>query len=88
MKSVDEQLEVIGRGIHQIEPTDGLRTKLEKSIRTGRPLRVKYGIDPQEDARCKAAGTLTFHLTGCSGDFSDHRPQAGVAPPVLRPGRL
>jgi tyrosyl-tRNA synthetase len=46
MKSVDEQLELIRRGVHQIEPGDGLRKKLEKSVRTGKPLRVKYGIDP------------------------------------------
>jgi tyrosyl-tRNA synthetase len=46
MKSVDEQLEQIRRGTHQIEPTDGLRQKLEKSVKTGKPLRVKYGIDP------------------------------------------
>src|SRR5205823_906047 len=27
-------------------PADGLRKKLEKSLKTGKPLRVKYGIDP------------------------------------------
>src|SRR5688572_26887972 len=46
MKSVDEQLEQIRRGTDQIEPVDGLRKKLEKSLKTGKPLRVKYGIDP------------------------------------------
>lgn len=46
MKSVDEQLELILRGIDQIEPKDGLRKKLEQSAKTGKPLRVKYGIDP------------------------------------------
>src|SRR5215213_7422027 len=46
MKSVDEQLELIRRGTHQIEPADGLRKKLEQSAKTGKPLRVKYGIDP------------------------------------------
>src|SRR5215213_9904093 len=46
MKSVDEQLALIQRGVDQIEPADGLREKLEKSVRTGKPLRVKYGIDP------------------------------------------
>src|SRR5262245_22835706 len=46
MKSVDEQLELVRRGTFQIEPTDGLRKKLEKSLKTGKPLRVKYGIDP------------------------------------------
>jgi tyrosyl-tRNA synthetase len=46
MKSPDEQLELIRRGVDQIEPTDGLKKKLEKSAKTGKPLRVKYGIDP------------------------------------------
>jgi tyrosyl-tRNA synthetase len=46
MKSVDEQLELLRRGIDQIEPTDGLRKKLEQSAKNGKPLRVKYGIDP------------------------------------------
>lgn len=46
MKSVAEQLEVLLRGIDQIEPADGLSKKLEASGKTGKPLRVKYGIDP------------------------------------------
>src|SRR5262245_9061995 len=45
-KSVDEQLDIIRRGTEQIEPADGLRKKLEKSLKTSKPLRVKYGIDP------------------------------------------
>lgn len=46
MKSVDEQLELIQRGTEQIEPLDELKKKLERSVATGKPLRVKYGIDP------------------------------------------
>src|SRR5262245_1141584 len=46
MKSVDEQLQLLLRGIDQVEPRDGLRAKLDKSLKTGKPLRVKYGIDP------------------------------------------
>jgi tyrosyl-tRNA synthetase len=46
MKPVDEQLDLIRRGVEQIEPTDGLKKKLEASAKTGKPLRVKYGIDP------------------------------------------
>src|SRR5438105_3709784 len=46
MKSVDEQLALIRRGVDQIVPEAELRTKLERSVRTGVPLRVKYGIDP------------------------------------------
>jgi tyrosyl-tRNA synthetase len=46
VKSADEQIALIARGVEQIEPKDGLRQKLEASVKTGRPLRVKYGIDP------------------------------------------
>src|SRR5262245_33155689 len=46
MKSVDEQLALIRRGAAQIEREDELRKKLERSVATGKPLRVKYGIDP------------------------------------------
>jgi tyrosyl-tRNA synthetase len=46
MKSVAEQLDLIRRGAEQITPEDELVKKLERSVRTGKPLRVKYGIDP------------------------------------------
>src|SRR5438552_10143254 len=43
---VDEQLAVILRGAAQVETRDELKKKLERSHATGKPLRVKYGIDP------------------------------------------
>jgi tyrosyl-tRNA synthetase len=43
---VEEQLAVILRGAAQVETRDELKKKLEKSRETGKPLRVKYGIDP------------------------------------------
>src|SRR5437870_4293861 len=43
---VDEQLAVIGRGVDKIEKLDELRDKLERSRDTGKPLRIKLGIDP------------------------------------------
>src|ERR687887_1813485 len=46
MKPVEEQLTLLRRGVEQIEPADGLRYKLQRSLATGQPLRVKYGIDP------------------------------------------
>ncbi len=46
MKSVAEQLEIVRRGAEQIVPEAELVRKLERSLQTGRPLRVKYGIDP------------------------------------------
>ncbi|MCI0462260.1 MAG: tyrosine--tRNA ligase [Gemmataceae bacterium] len=46
MKSVEEQLALIRRGAEQVVPEDELRRKLERAVQTGKPLRVKYGIDP------------------------------------------
>src|SRR6202140_5141357 len=46
MKSVTEQMDLIRRGAEQIVPEAELVRKLARSVRTGKPLRVKYGIDP------------------------------------------
>ncbi|MEX1233277.1 MAG: tyrosine--tRNA ligase [Planctomycetaceae bacterium] len=43
---VEQQLEVIRRGVEKIVPEQELAGKLQKSRDTGVPLRVKYGIDP------------------------------------------
>src|SRR5213082_727907 len=37
---------LIRRGVAQVETEAELRQKLTRSVRTGKPLRVKYGIDP------------------------------------------
>jgi len=43
---VDEQLQILMRGVVDIVSEEELRQKLERSRATGRPLRVKLGIDP------------------------------------------
>jgi tyrosyl-tRNA synthetase len=43
---VSEQLDEIRRDAVEIIPEDALEKKLERSIRTGEPLRVKQGFDP------------------------------------------
>jgi tyrosyl-tRNA synthetase len=45
-RPVEEQLAVIRRGVERIEPLDELKQKLARSRETGKPLRVKLGIDP------------------------------------------
>jgi tyrosyl-tRNA synthetase len=45
-KSVDDQLALIRRGTDRIVPEAELRQKLERSFKSGKPLRVKFGIDP------------------------------------------
>jgi tyrosyl-tRNA synthetase len=43
---VDEQLTYLKKGSAEIIREADLRTKLERSIKTGKPLRVKLGMDP------------------------------------------
>jgi tyrosyl-tRNA synthetase len=43
---VEEQLAILLRGAAQVETREELRKKLQRSYDTGKPLRVKYGIDP------------------------------------------
>jgi tyrosyl-tRNA synthetase len=44
--NIDEQIAFLGKGTAEIIPRDELRAKLEKSVRTRKPLRVKLGVDP------------------------------------------
>jgi len=46
MMTIDEQLAYLRKGTTEIIPENELRAKLEKSARTGKPLRVKLGADP------------------------------------------
>jgi tyrosyl-tRNA synthetase len=43
---VEEQLAYLRNGAAEIIPEDELRPKLEHSVKTGKPLRVKLGVDP------------------------------------------
>ena len=45
-KPVDEQLSYLKKGTAEIIREEELRAKLEQSARTGKPLRVKLGVDP------------------------------------------
>jgi tyrosyl-tRNA synthetase len=45
-KETDRQLAILARGADELIPLDAFRTKLERSIRERRPLRVKQGFDP------------------------------------------
>src|ERR1700693_2260772 len=44
-KPVDEQLAYLKKGVHEIIREEDLRAKLEKSRKTGNPLRAKLGVD-------------------------------------------
>src|SRR6202045_2008032 len=45
-RSVDEQLTTLRKGSAEIIPEEELRAKLERSRTSGKPLRVKLGVDP------------------------------------------
>src|SRR2546427_5376968 len=45
-KEVDEQLDYLRKGVAEIIPEDEFRAKLDVSRKTGKPLRVKLGVDP------------------------------------------
>src|ERR1700687_5588769 len=45
-KPADEQLAYLKKGVVEIVPEAELTAKLEKSRKTGQPLRVKLGLDP------------------------------------------
>lgn len=44
--TIDEQIEYLGKGTAEIIRVEELRAKLERSEKTGKPLRVKLGVDP------------------------------------------
>lgn len=46
MRNAAEQMEILQRGVDAIVPHDEFVKKLERSVATNTPLRVKYGIDP------------------------------------------
>ncbi len=46
MLSVQEQIQIIQRGVAEIIDEKDLKRLLEKSIKSGKPLRVKAGFDP------------------------------------------
>jgi len=44
--SVDEQLDLITKGAAEILPMDALKERIQQSITTGTPMRIKAGFDP------------------------------------------
>ena len=46
MEPLQQQIDTILRGVIEVVPKDELERKLAKSIATGKPLRIKLGVDP------------------------------------------
>lgn len=45
-KELERQMEIIRRGTEEIIPEEDLISKLERSLKSGKPLKVKLGLDP------------------------------------------
>ncbi|WP_088103839.1 tyrosine--tRNA ligase [Halalkalibacter urbisdiaboli] len=45
-QEVERQLEILNRGVVEIVPEEDFRKKIEKSVLTGKPLKIKLGMDP------------------------------------------
>jgi len=45
-REVERQMEVIRKGVEEIISEDDLRSKLRRSLKEGKPLRIKQGFDP------------------------------------------
>src|ERR1051326_5275218 len=46
MQSANAQLEILLRGLEHLYTAEELRKRLDESVATNRPLRVKFGMDP------------------------------------------
>lgn len=44
--SVEDQLDLIAKGAAEIIPMDALKERIQQSIATGKPMRIKAGFDP------------------------------------------
>ena len=43
---LNEQMDLISRGVEEIIPEESLVKKIEKSIKEDKPMRIKLGCDP------------------------------------------
>src|SRR5215469_8177161 len=44
--SIDQQIQLLSRRCERILNEEDLRRKFDKSAKTGKPLRIKFGMDP------------------------------------------
>ena len=97
-QSVDAQLDAIRKGVAEIIPEAELRTKLEASLKSGKPLRVYLGVDPTAPdlhlghtvvlRKLKHFQDLGHTAVFLIGDFSamigDPTGQSETRPPLTR----
>src|SRR5271166_2826431 len=78
---VDEQLAYLRKGAAEIIRESDLRERIERSLATGRPMRVKAGFDPTAPDLHVGHTVLIGDFTGLSGDPSG---RISTRPPLTR----
>src|SRR5438445_11477660 len=96
--TIDEQLEFLKKGTVDLIREEDLRKKLERSAKTGKPLRVKLGLDPTASdihlghtvviRKLKAfqdlGHTVIFLIGDFTGTIGDPSGQNVTRPPLSR----
>jgi len=96
--TIDEQLSFLSKGTVDLIREEDLRGKLERSVKTGRPLRIKLGLDPTAPdihlghtvviRKLKAFQELGHTIIFLIGDFTgmigDPSGRNIMRPPLLR----
>src|SRR3984893_17912777 len=78
---VDEQLAYIKKGSAEIVKESELRSKLEKSLASGKPLRVKAGFDPTAPD-LHLGHTVIFLIGDFTGMIGDPTGRSATRPPL------
>src|SRR5882724_8748691 len=81
--TIDEQLEFLRKGTTEIIREAELRTKLEKSASTGKPLRVKLGADPTAPD-IHLGHTVIFLIGDFTGLIGDPSGKSATRPQLTR----
>ncbi|MFN3329859.1 MAG: tyrosine--tRNA ligase, partial [Pyrinomonadaceae bacterium] len=96
--TIDEQIEYLKKGVVDLINEDELRRKLEKSLQTGTPLRVKLGADPTAPdihlghtvvirklrAFQELGHTAIFLIGSFTGMIGDPSGKSATRPPLSR----
>src|SRR5271156_3129243 len=80
---VDEQLAYLKKGAAEIVKESELRSKLERSLASGKPLRVKAGFDPTAPD-LHLGHTVIFLIGDFTGMIGDPTGRSVTRPPLTR----
>src|SRR5712691_5245698 len=81
--TIDEQLDYLRKGTTEIIRKEELHAKLEKSAKTGKPLRVKLGADPTAPD-IQLGHTVIFLIGDFTGLIGDPSGNSATRPQLTR----